>query len=96
MFAVTVPAFLILTFFITPYVMGLLSLADPAGRLAGASSGVIAAGSAVGSAIGGLVVDSAGYVGLAWAVAAFFLLFGCLVAMAIPSSRIASGGLTAT
>lgn len=85
-FATMVPLFLLLTLFITPYVMGLLSLADPAGRLAGASSGAIAAGSSAGSYLGGVTLAQAGYVGLAWVAAALFLVFTIIIMAAAPSA----------
>lgn len=84
-YAAAVPAFLFLTLFITPYVMGVLSVADPAGRLAAASSAAMTAGGSAGAFVGGLVA-TVSYPGLAWTAAALFAVFVVLVAWVAPTA----------
>ncbi|MBY8825004.1 MFS transporter [Sphingomonas colocasiae] len=78
-FMLAVPAFMLLSLFITPYVMGILSLADPAGRLAAASSAAMTAGSSIGAWIGGASLEAAGWPGLTWASLFHFLLFTLII-----------------
>ncbi|MDA5194142.1 MFS transporter [Govanella unica] len=90
----TVPLFLIMALFIVPYVMGILSLADPAGRLAAASSAAMTAGGSLGALLGGYTADSFGYSGLAWAAVVNFVVVIALVAMIAP--RLRSQGVAET
>lgn len=69
-----VPVFLIMALFIVPYIMGILSLADPAGRLAAASSAAMTAGSSLGALIGGWTADRVGFEGLSWVAAGHFVV----------------------
>ncbi|HEY0316636.1 MAG TPA: MFS transporter [Sphingomonas sp.] len=78
-FSFAVPAFMLLSLFITPYVMGMLSLADPAGRLAAASSAAMTAGASLGSWLGGVTLQAAGPVGLSWGAVIHFLLFTVII-----------------
>ena len=78
-FMLAVPAFMLLSLFITPYVMGMLSLADPAGRLAAASSAAMTAGSSVGAWVGGASLQALGYSGLTWTAFIHFLVFTLII-----------------
>ncbi|MDH7640016.1 MFS transporter [Sphingomonas oryzagri] len=78
-FSTAVPAFMLLSLFITPYVMGILSLADPAGRLAAASSAAMTAGSSLGAWLGGMAIQAAGPVGLGWGAVIHFVIFTVIV-----------------
>jgi predicted MFS family arabinose efflux permease len=78
-FAVAVPAFMLLSLFITPYVMGILSLADPAGRLAAASSAAMTAGGSIGAWLGGVTLQAAGPVGLSWGAVIHFVAFTIII-----------------
>ncbi|WP_157219957.1 MFS transporter [Flavisphingomonas formosensis] len=78
-FTLAVPAFMLLSLFITPYVMGVLSLADPAGRLAAASSAAMTAGSSLGAWLGGVAITAAGPLGLSWGATAHFVIFTLIV-----------------
>ena len=86
-FSVAVPAFMLLALLITPYMMGILSLADPAGRLAAASSAAMTAGGSTGAWIGGVALGSHGYLGLAWTAVAHFVVF---IAIALAVAPIAN------
>ncbi|MEX1146747.1 MAG: MFS transporter [Sphingomonadales bacterium] len=79
-YASMVPVFLILALFIVPYVMGILSLADPAGRLAAASSAAMTAGGSLGALVGGVTADGLGYTGLAWVSGGHFIVVIVLIA----------------
>ena len=73
-FTVAACAFMLLPLFVTPYVMGLLSLADPAGRLAAASSAAMTAGSSLGAWIGGMAIAAGyGWTSTGWVGAALAL-----------------------
>ncbi len=65
-YATLVPVFLLVSLFMLPYFMGILSLADPAGRLAAAASAAMTMGSSLGSLFGGWTADAWDYEGLAW------------------------------
>lgn len=78
-YATMVPVFLILALFIVPYVMGILSLADPAGRLAAASSAAMTAGGSLGALVGGWTADSLGFNGLAWVASGHFIVVIVLI-----------------
>src|SRR5690606_27545231 len=80
LYASMVPLFLLLTLFMVPYFMGMLSLADPAGRLAAAASAAMTMGSSLGSLAGGWTADHLDYQGLGWLAAVSFLLVFGLVA----------------
>lgn len=86
-FMVAVPAFMLLSLFITPYVMGILSLADPAGRLAAASSAAMTAGASLGAWIGGASVQALGYGGLTWVAVAHFIVFTLIVLAVAPHAN---------
>ena len=86
-YSTLVPLFLFLSLFITPYVMGLLSEADPAGRLAAAASAAMTAGSSSGAFIGGLALTYAGLPGLGWVAAAQFAVFTLLILIAAAARR---------
>ncbi|HEY8353191.1 MAG TPA: MFS transporter [Sphingomonadales bacterium] len=73
-YSAMVPSFLILSLFIVPYVMGILSLADPAGRLAAASSAAMTAGGSLGALAGGWTIRELGYEGLAYTACGHFLV----------------------
>lgn len=84
MYRLAVPAFMLLSLLITPYVMGILSLADPAGRLSAASSAAMTAGSSLGAYLGGVSVAAFGYLGLSWVAVAHFALFTAIVIAVAP------------
>lgn len=90
-FLVAVPVFLVLALFTVPYVMGILSLADPAGRLAAASSAAMTAGGSLGALVGGVTADAAGYPGLAWVAIGHFLVVIVLMLWMAPRLRNADG-----
>jgi len=83
----TVPAFLVLALFIVPYVMGLLSAADPAGRLAAASSAAMTAGGSLGALVGGVTADAVGYSGLAWVATGHFAVVLAMMLWITPRVR---------
>jgi DHA1 family inner membrane transport protein len=83
-YSIAVPAFILLSLFITPYVLGILALADPEGRLAAASSAAMTAGGSLGALLGGISIDKTGNAGLGWWAAAHFLLFTILVIAIAP------------
>ncbi|BAV63080.1 MFS transporter [Sphingobium cloacae] len=95
-FMLAVPAFMLLSLFITPYVMGILSLADPAGRLAAASSAAMTAGSSMGAWIGGATLQAMGWNGLTWASFLHFLVFTLIILGVAPLAnrygRLAAAG----
>jgi MFS transporter, DHA1 family, inner membrane transport protein len=76
---VLTPIFLLLNLFIIPYVMGMMALADPVGRLAGSASAAQQGGNAAGALIGGMLVTRVGYHGLALLVAVLFVFVIVLV-----------------
>jgi predicted MFS family arabinose efflux permease len=86
-FSTLVPLFLFLSLFITPYIMGLLSEADPAGRLAAAASAAMTAGASSGAFIGGLALTHGGLPGLGWAAAGQFVIFTVLILIAAAARR---------
>ena len=81
MYAALVPAFLLLALFMLPYFQGILSLADPAGRLAAAASAAMTMGSSLGSLLGGWTADTFDYEGLGWVAATSFVIVIVMVAM---------------
>lgn len=81
MYAMLVPGFLLLALFMLPYFQGILSLADPAGRLAAAASAAMTMGSSLGSLLGGWTADTFDYEGLGWMAAACFAIVIGIVAM---------------
>jgi predicted MFS family arabinose efflux permease len=94
-YSFAVPAFMLLSLFITPYVMGILSLADPAGRLAAASSAAMTAGASAGAYLGGLVLGDGSYVGLAWMAVAHFVVFTVIVFAVSPLANRHAAAATA-
>lgn len=76
-----VPLFLILSLFTVPYVMGILSVADPAGRLAAASSAAMTAGGSLGALAGGWTIRELGYEGLAFTATGHFLVVIAIIAL---------------
>jgi len=98
MYAVLVPAFLLLALFMLPYFMGILSLADPAGRLAAAASAAMTMGSSLGSLLGGWTADTFDYEGLGWTAATSFVIVIAMmmrVASRLARDRAASGSVAA-
>ncbi|EZP72775.1 Major facilitator superfamily MFS_1 [Sphingomonas paucimobilis] len=95
-FMLAVPAFMLLSLFITPYVMGILSLADPAGRLAAASSAAMTAGSSMGAWVGGASLQAMGWGGLTWTSFFHFLVFTLIILGVAPLAnrygRLAAAG----
>lgn len=55
-FIVAAPLFVLAALFIVPYLMSLMSLADPTGRLAAAAGGLLTAGSSLGAYLGGVTL----------------------------------------
>lgn len=80
-YATMVPLFLILSLFTVPYVMGILSVADPAGRLAAASSAAMTAGGSLGALVGGWTIRGLGYEGLAFTAVGHFLVVIAIIAL---------------
>jgi DHA1 family inner membrane transport protein len=85
-FFVLTPSFLLLNLFIIPYVMGMMSLADPAGRLAGSASAAQQAGNAGGALVGGILVSRVGYHSLATLLCGLLLAVLLLVCVAAPAA----------
>jgi predicted MFS family arabinose efflux permease len=83
---VLTPAFLLLNLFIIPYVMGMMSLADPVGRLAGSASAAQQGGNAAGALVGGMLVTRVGYHGLALLVTVLFALVFVLIVSFCPAA----------
>ena len=81
------PIFQLLALFSTPYLMGILSAADPSGRLAALSSAAMTAGGSLGSLGGGLTVGAFGYSGLAWMSSAIFLAVIAIMLAIAPMVR---------
>ncbi len=73
-----------LNLFIIPYVMGMLSVADPVGRLTGSASAAQQGGNAVGALLGGILVSRVGYDGLAGLILGLFAIVIVLVLSASP------------
>ena len=88
MYAALVPAFLLISLFMLPYFQGILSLADPAGRLAAAASAAMTMGSSLGSLLGGWTADTFDYEGLGWVAATSFVIV--IAMMAVITRRLAS------
>lgn len=65
-YTIAVPIFLVMALFSVPYIMGILSLADPSGRLSAASSAAMTAGGSLGALTGGVAISRLGYSGLGW------------------------------
>jgi len=55
-YIVAAPLFVLAALFIVPYLMSLMSLADPTGRLAAAAGGLLTAGSSLGAYLGGVTL----------------------------------------
>lgn len=86
-YTASVPIFQMLALFTTPYMMGILSTADPTGRLAALSSAAMTAGGSLGSLGGGLTVAALGYPGLAWISSAIFAVVIAGVMFIAPEIR---------
>lgn len=93
-FMATVPAIMLMSTFISTLMLGIIALADRAGRLSAASSAAMTAGGSFGAWIGGVCFDSYGFVGLTWASLAQLVLFAVIIAGVAPlanrQSRIAT------
>lgn len=73
----------LIALFIVPYLMGLMSIADPKGRLAAAAAAAMTAGGSLGSYIGGITLTEAGYGLLSMVAVSFFILVMLLIHLAI-------------
>lgn len=93
MYALLVPTFMLLALFTVPYFMGILSLADPAGRLAAAASAAMTMGGSLGSLVGGWTADNLGYEGLGWVATGNFV--GVIALLAMIGVRLRSGSIMA-
>ena len=69
----------LIALFIVPYLMGLMSIADPKGRLAAAAAAAMTAGGSLGSYIGGITLTQAGYGELSMIAVSFFILAMVLI-----------------
>ena len=78
------PAFSVISLFIVPFVMGLLSHIDRSGRLAASGSAAMTLGSSAGSLIGGFTADHLGYVALGWMAC---LVFALSAVFLLPAAR---------
>ncbi len=87
MYSIAVPLFLLMALFSVPYIMGILSIADPSGRLAAASSAAMTAGGSLGALSGGLTVDQFGYSGLGWMAGLLFVIVLIIIASISSSVR---------
>ena len=77
------PFLSLIALFIVPYLMGLMSIADPKGRLAAAAAAAMTAGGSLGSYIGGVTLTHAGYTELSIISVSFFILVMILIHFAI-------------
>ena len=82
-FVFTTPFLNLLALFIIPYLMGLMSVTDPKGRLAAAAAAAMTAGNSLGSYIGGVTVTEAGYGVLSIISISLFLLVMVLIHLTI-------------
>jgi len=69
---ISAPAFSVISLFVVPFVMGLLSKIDTSGRLAASGSAAMTLGSSAGSLIGGWTAETLGYGALGWMAAFIF------------------------
>ena len=82
-FIFTTPLLNLIALFIIPYLMGLMSIADPKGRLAAAAAAAMTAGNSLGSYIGGITVTEAGYGVLSIISISLFVLVMVLIHLTI-------------
>lgn len=82
-FVSAAPFLNLIALFIVPYLMGLLSMADPRGRLAAAAAAAMMAGGSLGSYIGGVTLTQAGYGVLSLVSISFFLVVMVLIHLTI-------------
>lgn len=86
-YMISVPLFLLMALFTVPYLMGILSVADPSGRLAAVSSAAMTAGGSLGALTGGYTVEYLDYAGLAWVSGGLFVLVLAMMAVIAPHVR---------
>lgn len=82
-FIAATPLLNLIALFIIPYLMGLMSIADPKGRLAAAAAAAMTAGNSLGSYIGGITVTEAGYGVLSIISISLFILVMVLIHITI-------------
>lgn len=92
-YTIAVPIFLLMALFSVPYVMGILSLADPSGRLSAASSAAMTAGGSLGALTGGVAISRLGYSGLGWTA---ILILGMVIVTVLFIRRDSTFTRTAT
>ncbi|WP_156842126.1 MFS transporter [Novosphingobium aquimarinum] len=83
-FTLAVPLFMLMPLLITPYLMGVLSLADPAGRLSAASSAAMTAGSSMGAWLGGMALTGGGLGVLSWTSIGHFAICALIILVIAP------------
>lgn len=82
-FIAATPLLNLIALFIIPYLMGLMSIADPKGRLAAAAAAAMTAGNSLGSYIGGITVTEAGYGVLSIISISLFILVMVLIHLTV-------------
>lgn len=82
-FVAAAPFFNLAALFIVPYLMGLMSLADPSGRLAAAGAAAMTAGGSLGAFTGGTTLESLGIAALSGVSALLLVAVIGLVAIAV-------------
>lgn len=82
-FITATPFLNLIALFIVPYLMGLMSIADPKGRLAAAAAAAMTAGGSLGSYIGGITLTESGYGVLSIIVISLFVLVMVLIHLTI-------------
>lgn len=82
-FVVSAPFLNLIALFIVPYLMGLMSMADPKGRLAAAAAAAMTAGGSLGAYVGGVTLTQTSYSMLSVVAIAFFILVMVLIHFAM-------------
>lgn len=88
-----VPAFMLLVAFVSPYFLSILSVADPAGRLAAAATAAMTMGGSLGAIVGGWTADRLDYRGLGWVAASHFFV---AIVLLLITSRLENRSNTVT
>jgi len=92
-YVLLVPAFMLLVGFVSPYFLTILSIADPAGRLAAAATAAMTMGGSLGAIVGGWAADRLDYRGLGWVAASHFFV---AIVLLLITSRLESRSIAVT
>lgn len=85
-YMIAAPLFVLAALFIVPYLMSLMSLADPTGRLAAAAGGLLTAGSSLGAYLGGVTLTYGNTPTLS--IVAVTLLVGMMIIVHVAISKL--------